>query len=583
MIKRKRNKPERKALRKTGTQYLLNKGRSLYRAGQIEKALACYQELMEMGMQNEQAHVEYAHCLQSLKRLDDAIATYHAVIHVNPNNLDAQFSLGCAYARQNRHAEAVQWFQKALNMPLGARSPGIHHNLGRSLNELGRVTEAILHIESAAQIEKGPMRVVSHNALTSLIPNAPSADNEKILAVRQAWARTYAPYRKKKPKVGAVAARDNRLRIGYISSFFHALNWMKPVFGLINQHDRDKFQWHLFSDGPAGRIHETYACNERDMVHDISRMDNEQAAHYIRCQGLDLLIDLNGYSQIRRLPLFRYHPAPLLAAWFNMYATSGMDSFHYIIGDAHVVPVEEEAFYTETVVRVPGTYLCFDVWYETPDIVAPPCLTHDGLTFGCLAPQYKITPEVLRAWIAILHQAQNTRLLLKSRQLEAEATRTYLLNLMRDAGIEPSRIVLEGSAPHQEFLKTYNRIDLVLDTFPYNGGTTTMEALWQGVPVLTFHGDRWVSRISASLMREAGLGWFVAADQDAYIAMAARLALDPSLPQRLAALRQGMRTRLRASPTCDTTSFARAMETLYTQLIENEKCSNPFMNRKPHR
>jgi predicted O-linked N-acetylglucosamine transferase (SPINDLY family) len=262
-------------------------------------------------------------------------------------------------------------------------------------------------------------------------------------------------------------------------------------------------------------------------------------------------------------------------AWFNMFATSGMSCFDVIIGDDHVVLADEEPYFTERVVRVPGSYLTFEVNYPVPDVAQAPCLRRSAISFGCLAPQYKITVDVVEAWARILRQCPGTRLLLKNVVLGQPSASTYLLDLFAQFSVPPEQLELEGPAEHYAFLERYADIDIALDTFPYNGGTTTMEAISQGVPVLTFWGDRWASRISASLLREAGLGDYVTESMEQYIARAITLAQEPSTPTRLQTLREQSRERLGRSPACDVAAFSRHMESLLIELLAARSSSRP--------
>ena len=341
---------------------------------------------------------------------------------------------------------------------------------------------------------------------------------------------------------------------------------MKPVWALINHHDSDRFEVHLLSDRPESSIEPFYRPAPHESFHDTHDLTNPELARLIKELRIDILIDLNGYSRPSRLPLFALRPAPVQAAWFNMYGTSGLTSFDYIIGDHHVIPPEEDVFYTERIVRVPGSYLTFEVLYPVPEVGPAPCLRHGALTFGCLAPQYKITPNVVEAWSRILRECPGTRLLLKSVALGQPEAREFVRGMFARSAVPADRLLLEGPADHYDFLGRYSDVDLALDTFPYNGGTTTTEALWQGVPVLTFSGDRWASRTSASLLREAGLPEFVASDQEGYVAHAIALAHATDTPSRLDQLRRGMRDRLRAAPVCDTIRFARDMEEEYLRM-----------------
>jgi len=213
----------------------------------------------------------------------------------------------------------------------------------------------------------------------------------------------------------------------------------------------------------------------------MTALSNEAVASQIEQAGIDLLVDLNGYSAMRRLSLAALRPAPVIAGWFNMYATTGMRCFDYLIGDDYVIPAAEEKFYCEKILRVPGSYLTFEVNYAVPAVAPPPCLKSGAITFGCLASQYKIPPEVVAAWCRILQQAPASRLMLKNAALGSAGTRKFVRGLFEEHGIPPGRLRLEGPSDHNEFLKMYDEVDVALDPFPYNGGTTTTEAIWQGV------------------------------------------------------------------------------------------------------
>jgi predicted O-linked N-acetylglucosamine transferase (SPINDLY family) len=252
-----------------------------------------------------------------------------------------------------------------------------------------------------------------------------------------------------------------------------------------------------------------------------------------------------------------------------MYATSGLPGIDLIVGDREVVRESEECEYTERVVCLPGSYLTFEVGHRTPPIGPPPCASSRQFTFGSLVAQYKITHVVLDAWAEILRQADSSRLLLANRALRSTCNREYVERQFADRGIAGERLVFFGPAEHYEYLGYYNQIDLALDAFPYNGGTTTMEAIWQGVPVLTFDGDRWASRTSQTLLRRTHLTDFVAAGPREYVETAVAIASDPQAPSRLAKLRAEMRERLSASPACDVAGLARAMEQVIGQAVRS--------------
>jgi predicted O-linked N-acetylglucosamine transferase (SPINDLY family) len=341
---------------------------------------------------------------------------------------------------------------------------------------------------------------------------------------------------------------------------------MKPVWGLINHHARARFQIVLFSDSAPAKGMPGYGQHPADRICNTSELTTPQLADLIRDSEIDILVDLNGYSTMERLPLFLHPCAPLTVAWFNMYATSGLPAFDYIVGDDEVIRPDEEPFYTERVLRLPASYLTFEVTHPAPQVAPPPCLKSGRLCFGSLVSQYKITSGVLDAWAEILRRTQGTSLLLANAALKSRCNRDFVLDQFSSRGVPPERLELRGPGPHLEFLRHYDRIDVALDAFPYNGGTTTMEAIWQGVPVLTFDGDRWASRTSQTLLRRCHLGEFVARDAAGMVQMAIDLATDPRSPSKLCSLRLEMRAHLAASAACNVAAMAQGMEGLYLQI-----------------
>jgi protein O-GlcNAc transferase len=515
------------------------------------------------GLQSAESFREAADARHSAGDLTGAIDAYEQAVALDESNLPAWWGLGCATLARGDHAAAAASFARVV-----AIAPGhgqARHNLGKALFHLGQIDAALEAFREAASVLQPPDQTLA--TIATIIPGSPSADNRAVIDARRSWARVGAPgSRAAKTFPDRALSPDRRIRIGYLSSFFEYPNWMKPVWGLINHHDRDQFEVHLFSDAPRADVELGYTGHVDDRFHDITRLSNAKAARLIETQAIDVLVDLNGYSRIGRLPVPALRPAPVQVAWFNMFAASGLDCFDYLIGDEHVVPEEDEVFYTECIARVPGCYLTFEVTYPVPDVVPAPCLSRGTLTFGCLSPQYKITPQVVEAWSRILRACSDCHLFLKNGVLDSASNRRFVQEQFARFGVAADRLALEGRADHLTFLGSYTQVDVALDPFPYNGGTTTMEALWQGVPVLTFAGDRWASRISASLMRNAGLPEFVQGNLDGYVAAAVELASGADTPARLDRLRRSMRERLRAAPVCDVRGFARDMERAYARM-----------------
>lgn len=497
--------------------------------------------------------------------LRDTIDAYTEALNREPDRPGALWGLGCGRAALGDYAAAVESFARLADLRPDFGEG--HHNLGRSLYELGEVDLAFGAFQRAVGSLAPTAQGVPLANIAMVAPGSPTLGEQEIFEIRRAWATHCLP---PGTETGRFEDRDRRpdrpLRLGYVSAYFSRRNWMKPVWGLLNRHDRDRFEIHLFSDGPEPPAGQGYAKDDRDRFHETSGLSNEALSKLVQAERIDILIDLNGYSKLPRLELFALRAAPVQASWFNMFATSGLKEIDYLVGDDHVIPAAEEGFHTETIIRVPGSYLTFEVGYAVPDVSPPPFARNRFVTFGCLAPQYKITPDVVEAWSRILNACPTARLVLKNAVLEHPSAREFVRARFAQRGISADRLDLEGPAEHHEFLACYAGIDAALDTFPYNGGTTTMEALWQGVPVLCFTGDRWAARISASLMREAGLAEFVASNLEAHIEQAVKLAHDPAAPGRLASLRASMRDRLRKARVCDVAAFARNMENAYREM-----------------
>jgi protein O-GlcNAc transferase len=515
-----------------------------------------------------QLHTRRGDAFYLQQRLAEAREAYQRALLLDEAIFQAWYGLGCTEYSVGAYATAIQSFGRAVALEAGDADARMY--LASSLFYLGHVDEAIAQFLAAAKSGDRDFRRKALGRIATIIPGSPKRGNAKILKSRMAWARLEAEFERHTAKMQSPArvrrrtqSSREKIRIGYVSAFFGSRNWMKPMWGVINEHDRSSFEIHLFWDVENPKAANGYRRHTRDLIHEIDGLSNEEAARRIRKAGIDVLVDLNGYSFPPRLGMFMRKSAPLQLALFSMYATTGIPAYDYVVTDTAALPVAEERFCTERVLRVSGSYLAFRVQYPVPRVVPPPCLATGSVTFGCFAPQYKITDEVIAMWAQILTRAPAGRLILKNTCLDHPSNRAAVLARFARFGISSERIILEPPAEHFKFLQTYGKIDIALDTFPYNGGTTTMEALWQGVPVLTFNGDRWASRTSRTLVLAAGLAEWDMPSREEYVERAIALAISPETPARLAALRSGMRARLLDSRACDSRGLCREVEQHY--------------------
>lgn len=516
-------------------------------------------------------HCDLAVLLQTTGKIDEAEAQYRRAIQCDSALRQAWYNLGCLLNQQDREAEAIACFQQTIR--LEPNHAAAHHNLGQSLFNLGHTDEAIAHYRRSIALGGGEK---PETMLALSIAVSPTASPGEVLETRRAWSRRNFPRHAAADiavpplavsRVESSLAQDaanKKIRIAYISAYFDYPNWMKPVWPVINGHDRSQFEVVLYSDGRTGHP-PGYLPQPGDQVYVTASLDNGALAKLIAIQSIDLLIDLNGFSRVQRLPLFALRPAKVNIGWFNMFATTGMDAFDYLIGDHVVLAPGDESDYSEKLVRLGGCYLAFGVGYPVPEVSALPCLDGRPFTFGSLASMYKLTPQVIAVWSRVLTQLPASRLLLRNQGLRSAANRQHLAERFARHGIGEDRLQLQGPTDHFEFLQTYDSIDLALDPWPYNGGTTTSEALWQGVPVASIRGDQWTSRVSASILLAAGLTEFIAADAEDLVRLATETAANPN---RLATVRRELRNRLRLSAACDTIGLTRQLEAAYQTMAK---------------
>ena len=286
---------------------------------------------------------------------------------------------------------------------------------------------------------------------------------------------------------------------------------------------------------------------------DVIGMSDQQLAEQIRADRIDILFDLAGHTAHNRLLVFARKPALIQVTWAGYVGTTGLKAMDYLLADRYEVPPGAERHYRERVLRMPEGYVCYDPPIYAPPVATLPALDRGQVTLGCFNNPAKITPQVIEVWAKILRRLPGARLVLKYKGWNDRGVARRFTEMFVAHGIDPGRLELLGYSPHAELLAEYNRIDLALDPFPYNGGLTTCEALWMGVPVVTCPGETFASRHSLSHLSNVGLTETIARELDEYVELAVSLAGD--LP-RLAALRAGLRERMAASPLCDGKRFA---------------------------
>jgi protein O-GlcNAc transferase len=525
------------------------------RLGDAARAVTYLRQAIERDPRLPIYHLQLGNAFLALGQLDNAAAAMRRAIELAPDLAEAHCNLGCILVRQGDAATAVPHLERAV-----AIEPHLavaHQNLGSALFRQGRISDAIGSFHHA--IASDSTMAAAYAALGMCLHFLPEVPFALIADTAQRWSRLLArPAHIPVPTNAALP--DRRLRIGYVSADYrsHAVaHFLENVFAA---HDRSAVELICYSNTRDEDATTLRFKSLADGWRSIVALDDAAAAALIRADGIDILVDLSGHTEGERLGVFAGKPAPIQCTWLGYYATTGLPEMDYIIADRFVLPVEHEALYCEAPFRLPDSYLCF----TPPDLPVAvnelPALRNGFITFGCCNNVLKLNKRVIALWSDLLLGMPEARLVLRHGFLSVAAVRDEIARQFAEAGVAADRLDLRAGTDRAGLLATYNDIDIALDPFPYGGGTTTAEALWTGVPVVSLRGDRFAGRVSESMLTTVGLPELAAADAAGYIVTATALAAD--LPA-LAALRGRLRRMVVESPLCDANRFTRNLESAY--------------------
>jgi protein O-GlcNAc transferase len=562
-----------------------------FKAGRLEEA----ERLCQQRLRAAPGDVEALHLLGRIalafRRYKIAAVLLGKAAASCPENAPYQRRLGEAILATGRPVEALVAFRKAAE--LDPRDARMHIGIARCLLDSGDEQSALRSLERALALDPGNAKAhhirgiaelgvgrarraaASFRRATALNREFADAhagilfalhylpvDRNTLLQETLAWAQRHAAaITARAPSHANAADPARRLKIGYVSGDFHSHPVGYFLEAVLRCHDRDAVEVHCYSNNL--RVDETSQRLRAGADHwrIIWGMSDSAADELIRRDGIDVLVDLSGHTGANRLMLFARKPAPVQVSWLGYFDTTGMEAIDYLLADRVVCPEGDEPYYVEQIVRLPDQYLCFTPPAVRVPVVPPPSVAQGApVTFGCFNNIAKITPDVAALWSAILHEMPDARLILKSGPLEQPAARRRFRAMFTRHGVAGSRIVLEGKSSHAEYLAAYGQVDVALDPFPYTGGTTTAEALWMGVPVVSLRGDRFVSRMCETYLTAVGLGDLVADSPSEYVQKAVGLA---RAPRQLARLRKRLRAQVEQSPLCDGPRFTRGLEAAY--------------------
>jgi protein O-GlcNAc transferase len=475
--------------------------------------------------------LQQAIALHQANRLEEAIALYRRALEIRPDDADVHNNLGLALQDHGDPGDAIECYRKAL--ALRPDHGQAHSNLLLLLSFYGGCSPA-----------------------------------DYVAEARRYGARAMA---RAKPFTGwnnTVVEQGTPLRIGLVSGDLCAHPVACFLESFLMHYDPGRIELVAYStstqeDPITARLKSHFSA-----WNVIAGMSDEAAARMIHDDGVHILIDLAGHTAHNRLPIFAWKPAPVQVSWLGYFASTGVPGMDYLIADPVSIPESMRQYFTETIWYLPETRLCFTPLADTAKLpVTPlPAMRNGYITFGCFQRLPKLNDNVLALWARVLGEIPDARLRIQNKQMNNAATREHLLQRLAVAGIAPERVTVIGLAPRDAYLAAHAEVDIILDTFPYTGGTTTCEALWMGVPTLTYAGETLLARQGASMMGCAGLQDWVATSHDDYVERALRHVSDI---RGLSQLRAGLRQKVLVSPLFDAPRFARnlteALQEIWTR------------------
>lgn len=542
-----------------------NLANALHAQGELAEAVAASREALRIRPGYGQAYGSLGNALLAQGKVEEAVGALQEAARLSPQVAEAQTNLGNALQAQGKLDEAEAVHRRAVALKPGF--VGGLNNLGTALKESGRLEEAIACYEQAVALKPG--FDAAHSNLLYLLYFLRGQDGGSIAAAHRRWNRECA-----EPLNGLVRPHGNdrdperRLRVGYVSPDFR--NHCQSLFTLpvLRAHDRERFEVFCYADvikpdGVTGRLR-----GHADVWRETAGVSDEGVAEMVRADGIDILVDLTMHMAKSRLLAFARRPAPVQVTWLAYPGTTGLEAMGYRLTDPYLDPVGQgDGDYTERSIRLPQSFWCFDPSGMDAGAgsgglaVGPlPAEANGYVTFGCLNNFCKINEGVLALWGRVMRAAEGSRLMLLAPQGRA---REGVAEALGRQGVARERVEFVDRLPREKYMALYQRMDVALDTVPYNGHTTSLDGLWMGVPVVSRVGETAVGRGGLSILSNAGLGELVARTDEGFVEIAVKLAGDL---RRLAELRAGLRERMKASPLMDEVGFTRGLEAVYREI-----------------
>jgi len=527
-----------------------NLGNLLKERGSLVDAIEHYRQAIALKPDYGEAHGNLGVALMHQGKFSDARTSLEAAVGSRPQDPVILTNLGCVYGAMGALTEAISWHRKSLeqeNTSLGALN-----NLAIALKDAGEFDEAKVIYEHLLTLK--PDSAESHSNMLMGVHYREGISGANLLRIHREWSD-----RHEKADIRVFANStdpDRRLRIGYVSPDFWTHSVANFIAAPLRFHGRADFHVSCYSDVLTPDHTTKMLRTQSDNWCDVRHMDDRALAEQIIGDEIDILVDLAGHTADNRLVLFGRRAAPVQMSWIGYPATTGLSQMDYRISDGVTDPPESSAgWHSETLQRLAECFLCYTPPENMPKI--PERRDERPIVFGSFNNFSKVTPDLVRTWATLLSRVPDSRLLLKSRQLADPVIVEKLKIEFEEGGIDPARLTLMGRVDGRDsHLALYNEMDIALDTYPYNGTTTTCEALLMGVPVISRRGDLHAGRVGASLLGAFGRPDWVAGDNEEYLGIAESLVSDRPA-------KQSLRELFLQSAVTDGETFTRGLEQTY--------------------
>ena len=539
-------------------------GYLMHGLGRLDEAKRNFQQAIDLREQYAEAELGLAVVCHRLQEPNHALAHYQKALAARPDYPEAYNSMGLLLQRIGYLEESKEALEKALE--LKPDFPEAYNNLGNVYKDQGRLDKALECFREAVRLNPD-LHVPNSNVLMTMHYDVNSRP-EDIEAAHRAWGERIATrYPVQDHDWSNDRNPDRPLRVGLVSPDFfkHAVAYF--LKDIVEALDPGLFKLYFYAgnaheDEMTERLKNSAACWRRTVS-----MSDAALAEQVRKDRIDILVDVSGHTAENRLLMFARKPAPIQVTWLGYPNSSGLGAIDYRLTDAVADPPGSPDWHSEQLYCLPEGFLCFGEPADSPPVAAPPSVENGFITFGSFNNNAKITPRVTELWAELLERVPDSRLLIKNDALRSPGARAAWLEQFKAHGIGEERLQLVLRKDHYvDHLALYNQVDIALDVFPYNGTTTTCEAMWMGVPVVVLRGNRHVSRVGASLLTRVGLEDLIAEDEAAYVEKAVSLAADQ---ERLVQLHQELRGRMQGCALGDGARFARTLEHAFREMWQN--------------